>query len=72
MQKETYVENLKRIAGRMQHSKKHDWEKNQHEWLDVEEYQRKEQVMTAVLKKQKRQELLGKLNARKALVKAQR
>lgn len=47
--RETYVENLERVAGRVEDGEEHDWEQNQHEGLDVEEYQRKEEIMTAVL-----------------------
>jgi hypothetical protein len=54
----------------MKHGEKHDWEQHQHERLNVEEYQREEEVVTAVLEQKHRQEFLGELDAGKALVEA--
>lgn len=68
--RETYVENFERVAGRVEHSEKHDGEQYQHERLDVEEYEREEEVMTTVLDQQQRQEFLGEGDARQSLVEA--
>jgi hypothetical protein len=38
----------------MENGEEHDWEQHQHERLHVEEYQREEEIVTAVLEQKHR------------------
>lgn len=67
-----YIEELQRVAGRVKHGEQDDWEEYQDERLHVKEYQREEQIVTAVFDQQGRQELFRELDARQALVEPQR
>lgn len=67
-----YIEELQWVAGRVKHGEQDDWEEYQDERLHVKEYQREEQIVTAVFDQQGRQELFRELDARQALVEPQR
>lgn len=67
----THVEDFQGVAGRVQHCEENDGEQDHDERLDVEEYQREEEIMTAVFDEQQRQELLRELDARQTLVESQ-
>lgn len=54
----------------MENGEKHNGEQNHDERLNVEEYQREEQVVATVFDEQKCKELLGELNSRQTLVKS--
>lgn len=55
----------------MQNCEEHHWEQDKDERLDVEEYQREEEIVTAVFEQQESEEFLGELDSRQALVKSQ-
>lgn len=55
----------------MKHCKEHHWEQDKDEWLDVEEYQREEEIMATVFDQQECEEFSCKLNAWQALVQSE-
>lgn len=55
----------------MQDCEEYNWEQDQDERLDVEEYQREKEIVTAIFEQQEGEEFLGELDTRQTLVESQ-